>query len=351
MPTITHASLIYPQIHAPRPTGTRRNPLLALLTMATLIFASGCADPTTESSQKGAQPSADGAAEVNVPTTFNTSAEQDRVRAEPDADAVALLPDDLKASGTLVVGGGFAGGGLPPLGFLADDNTTPIGVEVDFAYLFADKLGLEPQVDVTSWENIFLGLDSGKYDVAISNVGVSEERKEKYDFATYRLGLHAFEAKKGSGLEVNGPEDVAGKRVAVSSGTLQEGILLAWDEENKAAGREPIDIAYYQSPTEYYLALQSGQLDLYLGPNPTATYHVVTAGETEIVGTVSSSYPIDGKVAVMTQKGNGTVEALAAAIDSAIADGSYQEVLDRWGLGAEAVTGSEINPPGLPKKD
>lgn len=32
-----------------------------------------------------------------------------------------------------------------------------------------------------------------------------------------------------------------------------------------------------------------------------------------------------------------------------IADGTYQQVLDKWGLGSEAVEAAEINPPGLPK--
>jgi polar amino acid transport system substrate-binding protein len=185
--------------------------------------------------------------------------------------------------------------------------------------------------------------------VAISNVGVSEERKEKYDFATYRLGLHAFEAKKGATLQVRGPADISGRRVAVGSGTLQEAILLRWNEDNEKAGRAPAEIVYYQGTTEYYLALDSGRIDLYLGPNPTATYHVVTAGKTQIVGTVSSSFPIPGKVGVLTKKGNGLVKPISDAINVAIADGSYGKVLARWGLTAEAVPSSEVNPAGLPK--
>ena len=43
------------------------------------------------------------------------------------------------------------------------------------------------------------------------------------------------------------------------------------------------------------------------------------------------------------------VNALAAAVNSAIADGSYAKVLERWNLTNEAVTRSQINPPGLPK--
>ena len=50
------------------------------------------------------------------------------------------------------------------------------------------------------------------------------------------------------------------------------------------------------------------------------------------------------------KKDSGLAEAFADAIDHTIENGTYQQVLDKWGLGGEAVSASEINPPGLPKK-
>jgi polar amino acid transport system substrate-binding protein len=318
---------------------TRRK-LTAGLAAVALLTLAACADPVASPAPKSGGASA---------VAFDTSAKQQHITSTKVDSIAAELPAAVRASGKLVVGSGSAGGGLPPLGFTADDNKTPIGVEIDIAHLVASVLGLTPEVQTTSWENLFLGLDSGKYQVGISNIGVSELRKEKYDFATYRLGLHAFEAKKGSGQKVNGPADIAGKTIAVSSGTLQEAILLDWNKQNLAAGRPAATPKYYQSATDYYLALASGRVDLYLGPNPTATYHVATAGKTEIVGTVSSSYPVQGLVGVTTKKGNGLVKALADALNAAIADGSYAKVLQKWGLSAEAVPKSLVNPPGLPK--
>ena len=341
---------------ASRTSGGARSSRAGRVSLAAVIvgtFAlSACADPTGDTGGAGA-PGGAAAGSVGdskvLPVSFDTSADAPRVAGTLHPEIAATLPAEVKASGVLTVGSGGAGGGIPPLAFTADDNRTPIGVEIDVTHLVADVLGLEPEVTTTSWENLFIGVDSGKYEVAVSNVGVSEERKEKYDFATYRLGLHAFEARKGSGLRVTGPADVSGKRVAVGSGTLQEAILLRWNEENAAAGRAPADLVYYQGTTEYYLALDSGRIDLYLGPNPTATYHVVTAGRTEIVGTVSSGYPVPGKVGVLTKKGNGLAGPVSAALNAAIADGSYAKVLARWGLGSEAVPTSEVNPAGLPK--
>ena len=54
---------------------------------------------------------------------------------------------------------------------------------------------------------------------------------------------------------------------------------------------------------------------------------------------------------MLTKKGSGLAAPYAAAINSAIADGSYARVLKRWNLSTEGLEKSEINPPGLPKTD
>jgi polar amino acid transport system substrate-binding protein len=276
------------------------------------------------------------------------SQQQPRITASKVDRIAAEVPQAIRDRGTLEVISSV--GTVPPLTFYDTDNKTPIGVEEDLASLVSDVLGLKPHVNVASWENVFVGLDSGKYDAGFTNITVTEERKEKYDFATYRLDNVSFEARKGSGWKVTDPADVAGKTIAVSSGTNQEKLLLDWNAQNVSRGLKPVDVKYFQNSSDYYLALQSGRIDAYLGPNPTAAYHAKTSGQTEIVGTVSGAgSALQGQIAATTKKGNGLVQALADALNQVIADGSYCKVLDRWGLANEAVPHSEINPPGLPK--
>ncbi|HEY0500752.1 MAG TPA: ABC transporter substrate-binding protein [Kutzneria sp.] len=269
-----------------------------------------------------------------------TTAKVDRIAAE--------VPQAIRGRGALEVISSV--GTVPPLTFYDTDNKTPIGVEEDIAALVADVLGLKTHVNVASWENVFVGLDSGKYDAGFTNITVTEERKEKYDFATYRLDNVSFEARKGGNWKVSAAPDVAGRTIAVSSGTNQEKLLLDWNAQNVAHGLKPVDVKYFQNSTDYYLALQSGRIDAYLGPNPTAAYHAKSSGQTEIIGTVSGGGPtLQGEIAATTKKGNGLVQALSDALNQIIADGSYRKVLDRWGLGNEAVPKSVINPPGLPR--
>jgi polar amino acid transport system substrate-binding protein len=309
-----------------------------VLTLVLLAGLTACAAPEEK-------PVSQAAAAV----TINTGPDQNRVvPAKVDAIA-ALLPPAVAASGKLVIGVGAAGAGFPPLAFTATDNRTLIGNEPDLAVAVAGILGLKPELENTSWENLFVGLDSGKYQLGASNITVTEERKQKYDFATYRLDNLAFEAKKGAGWKVTGPADVAGKKVAVGSGTNQEKILLEWSRQDVAKGLKPVDVKYYQTNQATYLALGSGQIDAYLGPNPGVAYHVAVAGQTETIGTYSGAgASLQGKIAITTKKGDGLIKAYAAALNELIRSGDYARILARWNLSNEAVPASEINPPGLP---
>ncbi len=322
------------------PSNPRRTAVAALGLVSALVLAA-CGNPSDGGTTEAA-------ATEGARAKINLSPQQHRVTTGKVDSIAAEVPEKIRERGTLELVS--SSGSAAPLTFYATDNKTVIGVESDIAYLVADVLGLEPHVNTVSWENVFVGLDSAKYDVGFSNITVTEERKEKYDFATYREDNLGFEAKKDSGLRITGPESVAGRTVAVGSGTNQEKLLIEWSEENEKAGREPVDIKYYQNDSDVYLALRSGRIDLYLGPNPTAAYHAATTGETEVVGTYSGAgATLQGLIAATTKKGSGLVGPLADALDHIIDNGTYAKVLERWGLADEAVTNSEINPPGLPR--
>ncbi|MGW4793750.1 ABC transporter substrate-binding protein [Nonomuraea sp. NPDC004297] len=282
---------------------------------------------------------------------MNLGPEQNRVRAEKVDAIAAQVPEEVAADGRLSVG--HSASGSPPLVFPATDDTTLIGVETDVAQLVADVLGLEFAPQSTSWENLFLAARSGKYEVVFSNVTVTEERKDIFDFATYRIDQLGWQVPENSPIKaINGPADIAGLRVSVASGTNQEKILLDWDEQNRAAGREPAEIQYYQQYGDVLLALKSGRVQAYFGPNPNIAYNIAVSGGSRIAGTFSGAGPdLQGLIAAMTKKDNGLVKPVGEALNTVIANGKYQEVLERWGLGNEAVPKSEINPPGLPRQD
>lgn len=274
----------------------------------------------------------------------------------PHIDAVPEAVAALKASGFTPVQAGkltvaLGGAGSPPTSFFAEDDAqTIIGSDADFASLLAEGLGLEYTPENVAWADWPLGIESGKYDLALTNVGVTEERKELFDFATYRDAVMGFSVAAGSEItKISEPKDVSGLRVIVGSGTNQEKFLLDWFAQNEAAGIEPGEPVYFEDSAAGSLALASGRADVSIDPHALAKFRETTLGETRVVGSFNSAYPVNGQVGAVTAKGNGLVEPVGLVIQSLIDSGTYDEVLERWGQGEEAVTESLINPPGLPK--
>ena len=320
----------------------------AALAATALLGLAACSDPGATAATGTSAPASNASSSSSSAKEFNLTPQQDRIRVSVDPAAAALVPDAIKADGKLTV---VTTGGTPPLSTFATDNKTLIGSEVDIAYAVGESLGLQVEVLPVAWADWPLGVESGKYEAVLSNVTVTEARKEKFDFATYRNDLLGFYAKSDSDIgEVKEAKDVAGKRIIVGSGTNQEAILVRWDEENKKNGLKPVEFQYYDDDSASQLALQSGRADLTFGPNASAAYKAAKDGKTKEVGTLEGGWPLKAEIAFTTQKGNGLAVAAQAALNTLIKDGSYAKILDRWGLSSEAIPASELNPAGLPKK-
>lgn len=287
---------------------------------------------------------------ADAQSVFDLSPQQQgRVHAHKNDAAIAAIPKDYK----FVTPGKFtvathAGG--PPLSTYATDSQTIVGADPEYVGAIAESLGLEPELISVAWADWPLGLSSGKYDAVASNIGVTEERKEKFDFSTYRQGLHGFFVRKDSGIgSIKEPKDIAGLRIIVGAGTNQERILVKWDEQNVAAGLKPAELQYFDDDAMSLLAIQSGRADVIVKPNAQLVFIAARDANIKRVGTLSAGWPDRSDVALTTRKGSGLADALTAATNGLIEDGTYARILERWHLSEEALERSETNPPGLPK--
>ena len=283
-------------------------------------------------------------------SSFNLSPDQTgRIRASADTAVLKTLPSNLAFAekDTLTVGIVPA---LPPISTYATDAKTIVGFDPDLSQLVADGLGRKLKLVPLAWPDWPLALQSGKVDAVISNVTVTEERKEKFDFSTYRRDELGFYVKANSAIKaIREPKDIAGLRIITDAGTNQEKILLEWDKENVAHGLKPIVVQYYDDDAVRELALQSGRADAIFSVNAVLAYQEAVQGRTRLVGTVSGGWPRTAEVAITTRRGSGLAAPLTQLLNDLIADGKYNQVLQRWNLGSEAIEHAATNPPGLPR--
>ena len=284
-------------------------------------------------------------------SVFDLSPEQPgRIHVAGDPALAAKLPADFKwaQSGSLTIA--IVAAGDPPLATYATDAATVIGSDPDLASQLAEILGLKLNIVAVAWPDWPLGLSSGKYDAVISNVGVTEERKLKFDFSTYRQGLHGFFVKTDSKItSIKEPKDVAGLKIATSSGTIQDRIINEWSKENVSAGLQPSDILYYDDTAATLLAIESGRVDAIFNVNSVYTYQGLKTGAIRLVGNVNAGWPNIADVGVVTRKDSGLADVLTAAINELIANGTYAKTLAQWNLTPESIPQAKTNPPGLPK--
>jgi polar amino acid transport system substrate-binding protein len=338
----------------PAPPGTRgtlqRRPALrptrravaasGLLLPAGLLAA--CSDPAPAASGGGAEGSDSAASDAGgAEAVIDTSGTQEPIHATADEEIAALLPPEIAESGALRVG--INGTGSAPLSFLADDNQTYIGSEIDIARIVAEKLGLEFQLKLTTWENWPLKLEAGEFDVVHSNIGINAERLEKFDFASYRAAYMSFLVKKGADFWLEDADSLSGKIIAVGAATNQERILTDWNAELEAAGKEPAELKNYSTEADTLLALGSGRVDGYISPFASLSFVAARRDDVELQGRINAGWPDETLVAGTFPAGSGLAEPYAAALNALIEDGTYAQVLERWQLSEDALPESRVH--------
>lgn len=282
-------------------------------------------------------------------TNIDLSIEQ---KDRPRAQANPVRIDEVKNAkfirdGYFTVG--VSSSSTLPLHDYASDAKTLIGFDIDLALTIADSLDKKLQLVSVSWADWPLGLSSGKFDAVISNVTVTEARKKKFDFATYRKDDLGIFVKADSPIQsIQEPKDIAGLKVITDSGTNQESILLEWDSINVKAGLKPIEIQYYDDRALQTLAVESGRADVIFTVLALQSYLSALNGKTKHVGTINGGWPLTAEIAVAFPKGSDLTAPVANVINDLIDEGIYGKILDRWALSAEAIEKSLINPPGLP---
>ncbi|MDR6977925.1 polar amino acid transport system substrate-binding protein [Streptomyces sp. 3330] len=331
---------------------TRRS-LIRGITAATAVATLATGLAACGGDSEAATTTGSAAGSVTIGRVSNGAAEETALKVSEVKSISAELPDAIRKSGKLNIGIGALPSGFAPLAYVGDDQKTLTGAEPDLGRLVAAVLGLEPETKNFTWENLFVGIDSGKVDVGFSNITDTEERKKKYEFASYRQDNLGWEVKKSSTWNFDGDyENLAGLTVTVGSGTNQEKILLEWKKKLESEGKK-LTVKYYPDRNGIYLALASGKIDAYFGPNPGIAYNVSrtagTANATRNAGTFSGAgESLQGLIAATAKKDSGLAEPLADAINYLIEHGQYAKWLAAYNLSNEAVAKSEINPPGLP---
>ena len=102
-----------------------------------------------------------------------------------------------------------------------DESDALTGFDVELARALAEKMGVEIEFTEAAWDSLLAGVDAGRLDTVINTVGITDERKEKYDFVGPYLYMPRIVVTKGDNETLKSVDDIPGSKIASSkSSTL-----------------------------------------------------------------------------------------------------------------------------------
>ncbi len=234
--------------------------------------------------------------------------------------------------GVLQVGADIA---YAPMEFFEEGTTTPLGLDIDLGEALAEEMGARAEFINTGWEGIIGALKVERFDVIMSSMTVTEKRSKEIDFVPYFTAGTDILVPSGNPENIAGIEDLSGLTVAVQVGTIQVDQLNAANEGLKGAGKAEIDVLIFDLNPLAVEQVRLGRADAVLADSPVAANDArLSEGELETVGITVPPEPYG----IGLRK---TSTELKAAIEDALQkimeDGTYDDILDKWGLTSGAI--------------
>ena len=229
--------------------------------------------------------------------------------------AAFALPAGLAAAETITVGAYPAN---PPWEFKKEDGTFE-GFEVDLVNEIGERLGMDVEISDLGFQALFAATASGRIDMAISSITITDERLENQDFTQgyYDADMALGVRKDG---DVMALADLDGKPVGVLSSSTGE----AWAKENQAEYGFS-DIRGYNAQQDLLLDVQAGRVDAAISDITGLEF----AFQNMDALTVGERIATGDRYGIMLGKGSELTEKVNAVISEMKEDGTMAALYEK----------------------
>ncbi|HEY1572467.1 MAG TPA: ABC transporter substrate-binding protein [Pseudonocardiaceae bacterium] len=261
-----------------------------------------------------------------------------------NAAAAAQVPAGFKSKGTLTIA---TDASYAPNEFTAQGSGDIIGMDVDLGKAIGQTLGLKVKFVNASFDGILAGIQAGRYDLGMSSFTDTKEREQTVDFVNYFSAGTSTMVTSCNPKNIKTVTDLCGKAVGAEQGTTQLDQLTKPDVDGSVvkqcqdAGKPAPNAKGFPKQTDVNTALQAGRIDAYLADSPVVDYALEqTGGVFKKVGGDLDTAPYG----IAVPKDGGTLKnAVQAAVQQLMKDGTYKQILTHWGVASGAVTTAGIN--------
>lgn len=194
-----------------------------------------------------------------------------------------------------------------------------VGFDIDMWNAIAEELELEFDLRPMDFNGIIPGLQTGQVDVALAGITIRPDRAEVIDFSDgyYSSGFLIMVA---SDSEIEGADDLAGKTLAVRTGTS----AADYARENFTE----TELRLFPNIDNAYLELRTGRVDAAMHDTPNVLYYIATAGDGQVkaVGEQMMAH----EYGIGFPKGSELVGPVNEVLARMREDGRYDEIYMKW---------------------
>ncbi len=240
---------------------------------------------------------------------------------------------DLKVPGVLTVGSDTT---YPPQEYIDTATNKAAGFDVDLITAVAKSMGLQVNVVTTKFDTIIDDLSNKRFDVVISAVSITPERQKKVAFVPYFNAGESLLVAAGNPKNITSLTDLCGQNVGVQTGTIEQTDLQTASSACKKAGKPEIKMVVLQDQTAVIQLLANQRVVATYQDSPvTDYYNKQNPGKFAVGGSVVNA----GLEGIVIRKGDTAMfNAVKNAFTKAKSDGTYSQLIQKWGLTNEAIS-------------
>lgn len=273
---------------------------MAALMAASLTACGGGAKETTAAATEAT--TAAEAADTTAAEAADTSAEETTAEAAEAAGGVLVMATNAE---------------FPPYEYHEGDAI--VGIDADIAKAIADELGMELEIEDIAFDSIIPEITSGKADMGLAGMTVTEDRKMNVDFSdTYAKASQKIIVTEDS--EIASPDDLKGVVVGVQLGTTGDIYVSDLEVDGTTVER-------YNKGFEAVQALSQGKIDaVVIDGEPAKTF----VSQTEGLKILDESFT-DEEYAIAVKKGNTELlEKINGALKTLKENGTLDEIVAKY---------------------
>lgn len=223
--------------------------------------------------------------------------------------------DAIKAAGVLKIG---TEGTYAPFTYHDKDNKL-VGFDVEIGEAVAAKLGVKPEFVEGKWDGLIAGLDVKRYDAVINQVGITEERKQKFAFSNPYIVSKVVLIARADDDSIKAFADLKGKKAAQS-------LTSNYGKRAEAEGAELVATDGFDQSIQLVI---TGRADATL--NDSLSFLDFKKQKPDAPVKLAAEDPNGQPSGIIVRKGDDDlVAAINTALDEIKADGTYQKISDKY---------------------